>query len=142
MNNQEKIRMMDVSKLAYIGDAVYELYIRERFLDVKTRSMDLQNKLSVRYVKAESQAYAVKEIMKKLPEVELNLVKRARNHKITSKPQNLNPMVYKLATAFEAYIGYLYLSKDERLSEVIDDAVNIIDSGFESKKIEMRTRHE
>lgn len=142
MTREEEIRIMDVSKLAYIGDAVYELCIRERFLDSKTRSMDLLNRQNVRYVKAESQAYAIKQIMKTLPESELNLVKRARNHKITSKPQNVKPIIYKMATAFEAYIGYLYLTKDERLSEVVDSAVKLIDSGFETKKIEMRTKHE
>lgn len=142
MTREEEIRIMDVSKLAYIGDAVYELCIRERFLNSKTRSMDLLNRQNVRYVKAESQAYAIKQIMKTLPESELNLVKRARNHKITSKPQNVKPIIYKMATAFEAYIGYLYLTKDERLSEVVDSAVKLIDSGFETKKIEMRAKHE
>lgn len=133
---------MDVLKLAYIGDAVYELCIRERFLNSKTQNMDLISKQSIRYVKAESQAYAIKQIMKNLPEEELSLVKRARNHKITSKPQNVKPIIYKLATAFEAYIGYLYLSKDDRLLEVVENAVKLIDSGFENKKIESRKKHE
>ncbi len=142
MTRQEQIRTMDVSKLAYIGDAVYELRVREKFLDAKTRNMDIQTKLNIRYVKAESQAYAIKKLMAELPQEELNLVKRAKNHKITSKPQYVKPMTYKLATAFEAYIGYLYLTEDEKLCEVVEKAISIIDDGFKNKKIETRTRHE
>lgn len=133
---------MDTSKLAYLGDAVYELHVREKFLEKKTRSMEEQNRVCVRYVKAESQAVAIKHIMKELDEKELALVKRARNHKITSMPRYANPLTYKLATAFEAYIGYLYLLKDSRLEDVIENAVEIIDKAYEEKKIEVRKKHE
>lgn len=139
---KEEVRLMNTSKLAYIGDAVYELLIREKFLFVKTGRMDEQNRMAVKYVKAEAQAYAIKKILPNLPEDEQLLVKRARNHKITSKPQNAKPLTYKLATAFEAYVGYLYLIKDERLYEFLDKAMEIIDNAYERGKIEKRGKHE
>jgi len=65
-----------------------------------------------------------------LSEEEISLVKRARNHKSASKPKNADPVIYKLATAFEALIGFLYLEENtDRLEEVIARAIAIIEEG-------------
>ncbi|QAT43538.1 Mini-ribonuclease 3 [Aminipila luticellarii] len=120
---------MNTTALAYIGDAVYEVYVRKYVLEKDAVNVNKQNKLAVRFVRAEGQALAIKKLMDSLPENELALVKRARNKKITSKPQNADAVTYKLATAFEALVGFLYLSEQtKRLEEIIHQAVELIDA--------------
>lgn len=119
---------MNTTALAYIGDAVYEVYVRKYVLERNSVDVNKQNKLAVKFVRAEGQALAIKQMMEDLPDGELALVKRARNKKITSKPQNADAVTYKLATAFEALVGFLYLSEDrQRLEEVIRQAMSLID---------------
>lgn len=123
-----EVNKINTTALAYVGDAVYEVYVRRYVLEKDPVNVNKQNKLAVKFVRAEGQALAVKKIMPELTESEQNLVKRARNKKITSKPQNADPVTYKLATAFEALLGFLYLSGDkERLEEVINRSMELID---------------
>lgn len=116
--------------LAYLGDAVYELKIREMLIDREEslRANSLHRK-ATRYVSARGQAAAVKNLMKDfLSDEELSLVKRARNHKTSSHPRGADPVEYKLATGFEALIGELYLKGEiDRIDEIVKIAVNIID---------------
>ncbi|MCR5482340.1 MAG: ribonuclease III [Clostridia bacterium] len=124
------IKNMNTTALAYLGDAVYEVFVRERVLSSDAAHVDRLHARAVKYVRAEGQAYALKGMFEELRPEEQNLVKRARNRKITSKPKNADPVVYKLATAFEALAGYLYLSaQTERLEEIFEQAVRIIDEG-------------
>lgn len=129
-NAREHRPTNDVTKLAYIGDAVYEVYIREHVLEKSAAKIHLLNKAATRYVRAEGQAAALKRLMaEELTEEETALVKRARNHRISSKPQKADPVVYKLATAFEALVGHLYLQgQKERLEQIVALAIEIIDS--------------
>ena len=91
---------------------------------------DRLHQIAVRYVRAEGQAAAIKVIMDELTESEQSLVRRARNRKITSKPRNVNPVTYKWATAFEAFVGYLHLVEDqERLDWFIERAIDVINKG-------------
>lgn len=123
-----EVNKINTTALAYIGDAVYEVYVRKYVLEKDSVNVNKQNKLAIKFVRAEGQALAIKKMMESLTESEQNLVKRARNKKITSKPQNADPVTYKLATAFEALVGFLYLSGNvERLEEVIDQAMILID---------------
>jgi len=114
--------------LAFIGDAVYELYIREMLFEKISRQRpDQMHKAAVGYVKASAQCSAVKRLVNEnlLTEDELSLVKRARNHKVATKAKNASMVEYKWATAFEALIGYLYLSKqEERLKEILKETLN------------------
>lgn len=116
--------------LAYLGDAVCELKIREMLIDREEslRANNLHRK-ATRYVSARGQATAVKNLMKDfLSDEELSLVKRARNHKTSSHPRGADPVEYKLATGFEALIGELYLKGEmDRIDEIVKIAVNIID---------------
>ena len=92
--------------------------------------MDHLHKLAINYVNNAGQAKAVKRMMNEefLTEEEVTLVKRARNHKTASKPRNADPVNYKLATAFEALIGWLHLDgRKERMEEVIFRAMEIIE---------------
>lgn len=112
-----------------MGDAVYELFVRQRVLETGQRNADMLHRLSVSYVRAEAQAAAVKSLMEDfLSEEETALVKRARNHKSISKSRSAGPVAYKLATAFEALLGYLYLDgQQERLEQVVEEAMGRIE---------------
>lgn len=112
--------------LAYIGDAVYEVYVRTYIVGegaVKTNA--LHKCASTKYVSAKSQAKILDLIIDKLNNTELNIVRRGRNSSPNTIPKNADIADYKKATAFEALIGYLFLSNQvERLEEIIK---NILD---------------
>jgi ribonuclease-3 family protein len=128
MENQNMLSM-NTTVLAYIGDAVYEVYVREHVLLTGDARADNLHKSAVRYVRAEAQATALKSLMEDLTEEEIALVKRARNKKITSKPKNADPMAYKMATAFEALIGGLYLrGEKERITLLVGKVILLIDN--------------
>ena len=125
-----EIRNINTTALAYIGDAVYEVYVRERVLQMEKVHVDHLHKLAINYVNNAGQAKAVKRMMNEdfLAEEEVSLVKRARNHKTASKPKNADPVNYKLATAFEALIGWLHLEgRKDRCEEIIFRAMEIIE---------------
>lgn len=103
-----KINMLS---LAYIGDAVYEVYVRKHLVEEKglTKANELQ-KESIKFVSAKNQAFFLEQLMKEnfFDEEELEIIRRARNTKVHSKPKNCDIITYKHATAFESVIGYLY----------------------------------
>ena len=103
---------------AYIGDCVWELFIRELVIK-KTQKQDVMHKLSTKYVCASFQADILNLILEKLKEDELEIQKRGRNLKITINKRS-NPQIHALATSFEVLIGYLYLNNKQRLNEVLD----------------------
>ncbi|MBE7027982.1 MAG: Mini-ribonuclease 3 [Ruminococcaceae bacterium] len=113
--------------LAFIGDAVYELYVRCSISGSKIAPAGKLHKEAVRYVKAHSQAESVKAILKCLTEEELSVFKRGRNAKSATVPKNADMTDYRLATGFEALIGYLYLEgKTERLTEICKMAMSAV----------------
>ena len=115
--------------LAFMGDAVYERFIRERILRSGKTGADKMHRAAVRYVKAAAQELSLREMLNDLTEDEQVVVHRARNHKITSKPKNADPLTYKMATAFEALLGYLYLSgQSERLAELMERAAQTVEN--------------
>ena len=112
---------MNTTALAYIGDAVYEVYIRRHVLSMGSVHVDVLHQKSVEYVRADGQATALKRIFDRLTPDEQALVKRARNHKSSSRPKSTDPVTYKWATAMEALVGYLYLeNQSRRLDEIMD----------------------
>ncbi len=109
--------------LAFLGDAVYERFIRERIVREGRIGADRMHRQAVRYVKAAAQEASLRAMLDQLTEDEKTVVHRARNHRITSKPKNADPLTYKMATAFEALLGYLYLSgQDDRLQSLMEQA--------------------
>ena len=120
---------MNTTALAFLGDAVYEVYVRKYVMETGCQRADMLHRMAVKYVRADGQAKAVKSLMADfLTEEEVRLVKRARNHKTTSKARSADPVTYKLATAFEALIGYLELNGDrERVEAVIAEALKRIE---------------
>lgn len=123
------VKQINTTALAYMGDAVYEVYIRRHVMETGHVHVDKLHAMAVPFVKAEGQAKAIKYLIEEfLTEEEKALTKRARNHKIATKAKNATPMDYKWATAFEALLGYLYLKGDvERLETVIAEAIKYIE---------------
>lgn len=121
----------NVTALAFVGDAVYELYIRSMVYGGLSNGgkADFMHKKAIKYVRAESQARAIKQMMNGfLTEEELGLVKRARNHKTPNRSRSAGAVEYRLATAFEALVGFLHASGDnERVRAVMSKAVEIIE---------------
>lgn len=119
--------MYSPAQLAYAGDAVYELLVRSHIIHNNDINVNKMHKLSVNFVKANSQAYVIGVLEDELTEEEKRIVKRGRNAKITSSPKNAEMMEYRYATGFEALFGYLYLSNDiNRLMTLFNRAVSII----------------
>lgn len=109
---------------AYLGDAIYELYIRKFLISKNIQKVDLLQKESIKYVSAKNQAKFLKEMMDNnfLTEEEINIVKRARNHKSHSS-KSTDIITYKNSTGLEALIGYLYLEQNKKR---IDEIMNYI----------------
>ncbi len=117
---KQDLAYINTTVLAFLGDSVYETYVRKYVIDKGQVNADLLHRAAVRFVRAEAQAYALKAMLNDLTEDELSLVKRARNKKISTKPKNADPITYKWATAFEALIGFLYLSQNpDRMEDII-----------------------
>jgi len=121
-------RLLSPLVYAYIGDAVYELFVRNKIV---AENPDLTPYLyylrTTMYVKASSQAMAIKKIYEELDEDEKRIVKRGRNAKPKTIPKNAKLSDYKYATALEALIGYLYLENNiERLNYILSQTYNII----------------
>ena len=114
---------LNVLVLAYMGDSIYEKYVREKLIrDGIGNVNDLQSK-SIMYVSAKAQAKYIQEMIDNgmLEEFEKNIVKRARNNRSNSHPKNCDIITYKYATGLEALIGYLYLSgNNNRIDEIMN----------------------
>jgi ribonuclease III family protein len=116
--------------LAYLGDAVYELYVRYHLLTKGiVRPQDLQ-KEATKYVAAVAQAKVYRQIEVTLAEAEIDIVRRGRNAKSGSVPKNTKVSDYRYSTGVEALIGYLYLSGDQpRLTQLMQLILQWVDKG-------------
>ena len=110
---EKEARLLNPLQLALIGDGVYELFIRNSIL---SKNLELSaHKMHVKaigYVKAKSQSSIMHEIEDKLTENESYIFKRGRNTKSATVPKNADVRDYRMATGFEALVGYLYLIGD------------------------------
>lgn len=105
--------------LAFVGDAVYSLIIREELTIEANRPVNHLHKLSTKKVSAVSQCEAIKGIMDELNDDELTVFKRGRNASTSHTPKNASEGDYHYATGFEALFGYLYLArKYDRMKEL------------------------
>lgn len=117
------VNMINVITLAYMGDAVYEVYIREYLIKKGIAKVEDLQKEAIKYVSAKSQARILKYLLDigYLSNEEIDVVKRGRNYKRGSHPKNTDIITYKNSTGFEALIGYLYLSdKIDRVTEIVN----------------------
>ena len=116
---KQEVELMSPLTWAYIGDAVYELFIRNKLINetnLKPHKLHIE---AIKYVKAKSQAEKLNQIYETLTDEEKDIVRRGRNTQNHHLPKNSNVQEYMYATAFEALIGYLYLTKQNaRLREI------------------------
>ncbi len=128
---------INIAALAFIGDAVYEVYVRKHVMETGVAHSDVLHKMAVEYVSAEGQAKVIRVLIdEELTEDELALVKRARNHRASNSKKTRasrrggNIMTDKYATAFEALVGDLYLREDkDRLDYLVKRSFDIIEKG-------------
>ena len=114
--------------LAYIGDSVYETYVRTRLVARANTQVNNLHKTTINYVKAKAQSEIMKALLGQLTEEEEWVFKRGRNAKSATVPKNADVGEYRYATGFEALIGYLYLSGNiDRLYELLQFAFNYAD---------------
>lgn len=119
--NEKDINMLSPLTWAYVGDSVYELFIRTHLVNktkLKPHNLHIE---AIKFVKAKAQANILKKIEVILTDEEKDIVRRGRNAENHHLPKNANLEEYMYATAFEALVGYLYLcKKDERLKEILN----------------------
>jgi ribonuclease-3 family protein len=110
--------------LAYIGDAVYELYIRQYLLSLNNHRPRHLHRRATQFVSAKAQAKTLALWLPLLSEEELTVVKRGRNAKSGTVPKNADVQDYRQSTALECLVGYLYCGeKHERLKELMQLAI-------------------
>ncbi len=135
MNNND----YSIAALSFLGDAVYELEIRNYLVSSGIKDGDQLHRECTKYVRAEAQAKIIKALMTErethigegsrdvLSAEEVAIVKRARNHKFANRSRSANPVEYRLATGLEALMGHLYVTDSrERLKELVEEAIRII----------------
>ena len=112
----------NVLVLTYIGDAVYEVYIRNYLIKKNIVKVDKLQKEAVKYVSAKSQRVFLEKLINQnfFNQEEIAIIKRSRNHKGNRHPKNTDIINYKYATAFEAIIGYFYLTNNKKLDEMMN----------------------
>lgn len=120
--------------LAYLGDSVFELYIRNYLIDKFAKVNTLQNE-AIKIVSAKGQANLIKKLIDNniLNEKETSVFNRGRNAKCSHHPKNTDIITYKQATGFEALIGYLYLEDKKRLDEIIKLCLEEIECTYMEK---------
>lgn len=109
--------------LAYVGDAIYEVYIRDYLIDSGQTRPNQLHRMATHYVSAKAQAFLINELQAAdmLTEEELLIYKRGRNSKSHTTAKNADVTTYRMSTGFEALMGYLHLTKQtERMEELID----------------------
>jgi ribonuclease III family protein len=111
------LSQLSPAALAYVGDAIYELYIRTRHL-LPPKRIQVYHEQVVAQVRAESQAAYLRSLLPHLTEAELEILKRGRNA-ASKGPKRLSPEIYQQATSLETLLGYLYLSDRARLMELL-----------------------
>ena len=113
---------INVLVLAYLGDAIYENYVRKYLINKGIGNVNDLQKESINYVSAKSQAAFLNKMIDAnfLSDEEINIVKRARNYKTTSHPKNCDIVTYKYATGLESLVGYLDLENmNSRIEEIM-----------------------
>lgn len=118
------VNEINVLVLAYLGDTIYEDYIRKYLINKGIAKVNDLQKEASHYVSAKGQAAFLKAMLEKdfFSEEELSIIRRARNNKSNSHPKNCDIVTYKHATALEAIIGYLELNNNRnRIDEIMND---------------------
>jgi len=117
---KDKLKEASPIALAFIGDAVHTLFVRDGIIKSESLLIKDYHKKSAKVCKAQAQAKKLDELVESLSEEEKDIVRRARNAKTHSKAKNASIEDYKKATAFEALVGYIYLTGNyARLKQIL-----------------------
>ena len=126
-NDIDRMKLLSPLVWAYAGDAYYELFIRTYLINNSNAKPHKLHLDAIKYVSAKSQARILDKITPMLTDEELDIVRRGRNTENHHVAKNSNIAEYAKSTAFEALIGYLYLThKDERLDEILKKCIEEI----------------
>ena len=118
--DETEVNLMSPLTWAYVGDCVYELYVRTNLVNTTNLKPHKLHIESIKYVKAQAQAELLHNIYDKLTDEEKDIVRRGRNTENHHLPKNSSVEEYTYSTAFEALIGYLYLTKQhKRIKEIL-----------------------
>lgn len=118
---------INLKQLSFLGDAVFELMIREYVISKNIVKLNDLQRFTLLYVSAKRQAYFLDMLEKKkfLNDMELDIIRKGRNIKTHKSPKNCDMITYKRATALEILIGYLYINDKNRLDEVFNFIINL-----------------
>jgi ribonuclease III family protein len=122
--SSSELQKISPAALAYLGDAVYELYVRMYYL-LPPQRLDSYHRSVVAQVRAEMQARHLQALAPELTDIELEIVRRGRNA-ATGRPKRVPPETYQQATSLETLVGYLYLTDESRLIELLHKISNQI----------------
>ena len=123
--DKHKVELMSPLTWAYVGDSVFELYIRNHLVETTNLKPHKLHLETIKYVNAHTQSEKLKELDNLLTEKEKEIVRRTRNTQNHHVPKNADPTDYMYATALEGLIGYLYLMEEnERLETIINHIIN------------------
>lgn len=140
MTNEEQekdYRLLSGLTLAYIGDAIYEVYVRDYLIRTGQTRPNQLHRMATHYVSAKAQHYLIELMFEEelLTEEEQGIYKRGRNAKSHTSAKNTSIQIYRSSTGFEALIGYLHLTKQQkRLEEMIDWSIQKIGEKNETTK--------
>jgi len=124
MKNETEVNLMSPLVWAYVGDSVYEVFIRTHLVETTKLKPHKLHIEAIKYVKAKAQAEILEKLQDILTDKEKEIVRRTRNTENHHVPKNADPTDYMYATAFEGLIGYLYLSgQTERLDEILNNCI-------------------
>ena len=125
--DEQEINQLSPLTWAYVGDSVYEMYIRTYLSNTTNLNPHKLHVLSIKYVKANAQATILKEL--NLTDEEKEIVRRGRNTENHHLPKHATAEDYMYSTAFEALIGYLFLTKkNDRLDQILNQCIKIAES--------------
>lgn len=128
--NNIDLQSIPMQTLAFIGDSVYNVYIRAYLASISNVQTGKLHVLSIKYVSARGQAKTIDYLFDKLSKEEQLVYKRGRNTNIHTVSKNVDVGEYKKSTGFEALIGYLYLNKNtKRLEEIVHLSIDYINEG-------------
>jgi ribonuclease-3 family protein len=132
-----KIEQLNGVTLAYLGDAVYEVYIREHLLENGTTKVNELQRQAKQFVSAKAQADLINLMLEEefLTDSEIRIYKNGRNAKKYTKAKNTSVVTYHMSTGFEALMGYLDITKNkERLEELINFCIEKVEAGETNAK--------
>lgn len=122
----QKLEKTNLLPVAFLGDSIHTEFVRESILKSCNQKMENYHSLSAKFCKASSQAKTLEKILPMLNDEEKDIVRRARNAKPKHQAKNCSTKDYLYATAFEALVGYLYLTNQkERLNEILQLSIEL-----------------